>query len=174
MTSIANAVPILRSQEMHPGTHGLCGAGIYFGDNPSTLRRKAHAQGVTLSVEVDLGKIMIADKARCKVGEDWAGILDRRDCDSVRCIGIASGDEYVVYDPARVKSIQLYTSSQHFYTGTLQKSADGSAGTGKSFTHYLVRIVNIHEKPSNPYPVLLGDGYSDKLGYANPSSLVEA
>jgi hypothetical protein len=171
MTSIANAVSILRKQEMHAGSHGLCGPGIYFGSDPGQLCHKARAQGVILSAQVDLGNIMIAQKSHCHPGEDWAGILDARGHDSVRCTGLASGDEYIVYEAWRVTSITLHTASPHFFTGTLQVSADGRSGTGRSFSNYQVNIVTINQRPSWPYPVLLGDAYSNQLGWVAPESL---
>jgi hypothetical protein len=171
MTSIGNAVSILRAQEMHPGSHGLCGPGIYFGPDPVKLSQKARCNGVTLCAEVDLGNVMLVNKERVSPDEDWANVLDRRGCDSVRCTGLRSGDEYVVYEAGRVKSIRLYSAWPHRYTGRLQVSADGISGTGQSLTGYLVSIVAINERPSWPYPVRLGDSNSNQLGWAEPAAL---
>ena len=57
------------------------------------------------------------------------------------------------------------------FTGTLHKSADGTAGTGRSFTNYPVRIVRTLDSNKYPYPILLGDNYSDQLGWVNQSDL---
>jgi hypothetical protein len=171
MTSVSNAVAILRQQEMHPGQAGLCGPGIYFGEDPSVLRLKAKLQGVTLCATVDLGRVMQAHRLRCRRGEDWASILDYRGFDSVRCEGCKSGVEYVVYEPHRVRNIQLYSSETHIFTGTLNISADGRIGTGRSFTNYPVTVTRIHERPSSPFPVLLGDAYSQQLGWVDAGTL---
>jgi hypothetical protein len=171
MTSIENAVKILHQQAMHPGNHGLCGPGIYFGADPTKLHLKAHSQGVTLCAEVDLGKVMLAKKENCFQGENWAERLDRRGCDSVRCTGISSGDEYIVYDAYRVRSIEFIDSTKHLFTGQLNISADGTAGTGWSFQNYEVRISKIHQTHSWPFPVLLKDAHSDMLGWVAPESL---
>jgi hypothetical protein len=171
MTSIQSAISILRDQEMRPGSHGLCGPGIYFGPNPSLLDRKAREKGVTLCAEVDLGRVMLAQKSHVHQGEDWGGIMKVGGFDSVRCTGLASGDEYIVYDAKRVKSIALYTAAPYIYTGKLQVSADGRSGTGRQMTNHPVRIVAINQRPSWPFPIRLGDAWSDQLGWAAAESL---
>jgi hypothetical protein len=171
MTSINNAVAILRQQEMHPGRTGLCGPGIYFAADPSVVRLKATSKGITLCATVDLGRVMRADESKCRLGEDWAGILDHRGFDSVSCDRRESGLEYVVYEPGRVRDIQLYSSETHIFTGVLNKSADGRSGTGRSFTNYRVKVVRIHQKPSSQYPILLGDAYSQQLGWVDANAL---
>jgi hypothetical protein len=171
MTSIGNALDILRQQEMHPGQTGLCGPGIYFAPDPSMVRRKARGQGVTLCATVDLGNVMQADRSRCQAGEDWAGILNRGGFDSVCCMGCPSGPEYVVYESHRVRNIELYSSEPHRFTGVLNVSADGSCGTGQSFTNYRVTIVRFYQRPSSRYPILLGDNYSQQLGWVDASTL---
>ena len=55
------------------------------------------------------------------------------------------------------------------FTGTLQVSSDGTAGTGRSFTNYPVHIVR--RKQGAKYPILLGDKYSEKLGWCTMSNL---
>ena len=59
----------------------------------------------------------------------------------------------------------------HYYlfTGTLQGSSDGTARPGRSFTDYPVHIVR--EKPGANYPILLGDKYSEQLGWCRMSNL---
>jgi hypothetical protein len=126
---------------------------------------------VILVAEVDLGRVMVGHAAKRTPNEQWNQIRRQRGCDSVRFTGLPKGDEYVVYDPDRVRSIALHSASPHVYTGTLQRSADGTSGTGRSFTDYPVRIVSINQRPSWSYPVLLGDAHSDELGWAAPRSL---
>ena len=55
------------------------------------------------------------------------------------------------------------------FTGTIQVSSNGTAGTGRSFTNYPVHIVR--QIPGAKYPILLGDKYSEKLGWCTMSNL---
>ena len=50
------------------------------------------------------------------------------------------------------------------FTGTLWKSADGTAGPGASFSNYECYISRI-VSDKNPFPVLLGDEYTNQLGW---------
>ena len=58
---------------------------------------------------------------------------------------------------------------EFYLTGRLQVASDGSKGTGKYFQNYPVRIVRTNGY--NPYPILLGDDYSDQLGWVNEDML---
>ena len=55
------------------------------------------------------------------------------------------------------------------FTGRLQGSADGTATPGKILTNYPVHIVR--RIPGAKYPILLGDKYSNKLGWCKSSDL---
>ena len=57
-------------------------------------------------------------------------------------------------------------------TGRLQVASDGSRGTGRYFENYEVRIVRILNNGA-PYPVLLGDNYSDCLGWVSYEMLTQ-
>jgi hypothetical protein len=161
MTSVENAVSILREQEMHAGKHGLCGPAIYFGADPNRLDRKAHRFGVTLCADVDLGKVMMARKDNCVEGEDWAPILEHRGYDSVQCTGLRSGDEYVVYEPERFLSIALYSSTEHLLTGHLRASPDATKKRHRRYVDHPVRIVMIDQRARARFPIqvdLAGNG----------------
>lgn len=55
-------------------------------------------------------------------------------------------------------------------TGVLNVASDGSRGTGRRFTNYKVRIVRILDR-NVPYPILLGDDYTDTLGWVSYDDL---
>ena len=55
------------------------------------------------------------------------------------------------------------------FTGTLQVSSDGTAGEGRYFSNYPVHIVR--RIPGAKYPILLGDKYSEQLGWCRDSNL---
>jgi hypothetical protein len=176
MTSITNAVGILRAQAMYPGADGLCGSGIYFAPADSKLPDKALRHGVILAAEVDLGKVMIVDRSDIRGDEDWVQGVTQQGFDSVRCTGLRSGDEYVVYDSSRVHSISFETADIHLFTGRLRDSPDGTSATGMSVYKYPVRIESISQHRSAPYPVQIIDIHdrSKHLGWCSPFSLTHA
>ena len=55
-------------------------------------------------------------------------------------------------------------------SGVLQVASDGSRGTGRRFTNYRVHIVKILDR-NVPYPILLGDDYTDTLGWVSYDDL---
>ena len=55
------------------------------------------------------------------------------------------------------------------FTGTLQVSSDGTAGTGRFLSNHPVHIVR--RIPGAKYPILLGDKYSEQLGWCRDSNL---
>ena len=95
---------ILKTQQMKPGSGGLAGGGIYFATTPELTGHKAHRHGVILEATVALGKILTLDAA----GDPTMTLqkLKSKEYDSV-CIAraVSSGQEYVVYDPKQVLSI---------------------------------------------------------------------
>jgi hypothetical protein len=117
MTSFERVVAIIGQQGMHPGQSGLLWAGIYFGLDPSVLCDKALAQSVTVSAEVDLGRVK-------------GLVLKLRSGTWMR-----TGDEYAVHDANRIKSIAFHSGElPRVCTGTLRNSADGTNGTGSALT----------------------------------------
>ena len=60
-------------------------------------------------------------------------------------------------------------SPMYYYTGKLQASSDGTAGTGRYLSNHPVYIVR--QIPGAKYPILLGDDYSNQLGWCNWSNL---
>lgn len=65
---------------------------------------------------------------------------------------------------------QIVVNTEFYLTGVLQVASDGSRGTGRKFTNYKVRIVRILNNGA-PYPILLGDGYSNQLGWVSADDL---
>ena len=57
----------------------------------------------------------------------------------------------------------------YLFTGRLQGSSDGTARPGRSFSNYPVHIVR--QIPGAKYPILLGDKYSEQLGWCSESNL---
>ena len=60
-------------------------------------------------------------------------------------------------------------SPMYYYTGKLQASSDGTAGTGRYFSNYPVEIADYKEGAK--YPYLLRDKYSNQLGWCDRSNL---
>ena len=58
-----------------------------------------------------------------------------------------------------------------YLTGRLQVDSYGTSGTGRYFSNYPVRIVNI-KTDGRPYPILLGDDWTDKLGWVSRDMLL--
>ena len=57
-----------------------------------------------------------------------------------------------------------------YFTGVLQVASDGSRGTGKRLTNHKVQIIRILDR-NVPYPVLLGDSFTNSLGWASYDDL---
>lgn len=53
--------------------------------------------------------------------------------------------------------------------GTLHKSSDGTAGTGRYLSNHHVYVSDY--RPGSKYPILLGDRYSNQLGWVRPEDL---
>ena len=103
-TDAETAEIILRTQRMQPGSSGLAGGGIYFATTAELTGHKAHKKGVILEATVALGKMLTLTA----VGDPTMTLqkLKSMGFDSV-CIArpVSSGQEYVVYDPGQVMSI---------------------------------------------------------------------
>ena len=110
-TDEATAEVILRTQEMKPGSGGLAGAGIYFAADPGYTGHKAHRRGVILEARVDVGRY------KAIVGSDpnvTLSSLRQEGYDSIRVErNVGSGQEYVVYEPWRVRHIKRYNANQN-------------------------------------------------------------
>ena len=104
LTDADTAEIILRTQRMQPGSSGLAGGGIYFATTAELTGHKAHKKGVILEATVALGKMLTLTA----VGDPTMTLqkLKSMGFDSV-CIArpVSSGQEYVVYDPGQVMSI---------------------------------------------------------------------
>ena len=65
---------------------------------------------------------------------------------------------------------QIKVGVNFYLTGRLNVASDGSQGRGKSFSNYKVHIVRILDRDV-PYPILLGDNYSEQLGWVSAAEL---
>jgi hypothetical protein len=171
LTSIKNAVSVLRSQETDPWDHSLCGEGVCFTATVPQLEENENGYGVILQAQIRLGRVMKVNKSRLANPEAWNDIYDRDGYDSVQIEGKQGADEFIVFDAGRVTNIVLHSALRYLYTGTLQGSADGTAKPGCTLENRLVWIVTIHPARGSPYPVLLGDDDSPDLGWAAPEEL---
>lgn len=64
---------------------------------------------------------------------------------------------------------QIVVGMRFRLTGVLHVASDGSRGTGRRFTDYPVHIVRIIS--GRKYPILLGDNYSEQLGWVSADEL---
>lgn len=108
-TSYENFEAIMASGQMQPGidsTHSYAGPGIYFAITPEATHHKAHHKGVILECEVLLGAVK-----RIETPGNWALSEAERAAhgyDSIQIDGLTDM-EYVVYDPDRIISIQVFS-----------------------------------------------------------------
>eukprot|EP00392_Amoebophrya_sp_AT5.2_P003900 g3905.t1 len=108
-TSKENARSIVRSREMHCGSGGLLGAGIYFSMNPDAASRKRRGGGdqVVLSASVDLGTTGFFTE-----GDDLDRYdLDRHNVDSAKVAAPRRRDVFVVFDSDKVSDIEVHSGS---------------------------------------------------------------
>mmetsp|Transcript_116443 Transcript_116443/g.336365 ORF Transcript_116443/g.336365 Transcript_116443/m.336365 type:complete len:126 (+) Transcript_116443:66-443(+) len=99
---------IRRSGEMKPGSSGMAGGGIYFADNWHAAETKAHSRGYRVTAQVDLGRVKTVDKqGTSRYRHCTEQQLRREGYDSIHITGLATGDEYVVYDNSRVRSVSV-------------------------------------------------------------------
>ena len=66
---------------------------------------------------------------------------------------------------------KIVPGTECLFTGALNVSASGLAGTGRHFTRTKVEITRV--VPGYPYPVLLGNGLVNQLGWVHPDDLDE-
>lgn len=105
-TDKAAAEAIVKSQKMIPGTGGLYGGGIYFANTIEACDGKALRKGVYLMADVYLGRTKAFKKADViKNPVDPQKILSDG-YHSVVGTKMATGREFVIYDPDRVKNIK--------------------------------------------------------------------
>jgi hypothetical protein len=90
--------------------------------------------------------------------------------DSVHVPGFASGDEWTVGDPGRVKRIAVAGSHEFRVYGSVHTTAAGEGP--QPHLGQLVHVVLIHpEHPDWPKPVLLGGDASEELGWMSADQL---
>lgn len=90
---------------MKPGVTGYGGAGIYFAPEIGATCCKATKKGVILQCQVDLGRVR-----EIRQQGDWSSRFWRRlyGYDSIKITGLDDGVEHVIFEPARVKHVQLW------------------------------------------------------------------
>lgn len=88
------------------GLKGACGGGIYFATNPKDTDRKAKHRGTILKAQVVLGKTIVLGRT-----EAFSLIsLVSRGYSSIRLTAF-HGDEYVIFNPLQIRSVECYSSS---------------------------------------------------------------
>ena len=96
---------------MKPGIRGIAGAGIYFATDPGLTGHKCHKSGVILEATVHVGNYKSVQGGDPNITLEG---LRREGFDSVRVErSIGSGQEYIVYEPWRVRNIRRYNVVQH-------------------------------------------------------------
>ena len=60
---------------------------------------------------------------------------------------------------------------QFYLTGRLHKNSYGGGRQNKYWNNYPVRIVRIIDDDDRDFPILLGDDYSDQLGWVSCDEL---
>jgi len=68
-----------------------------------------------------------------------------------------------------ITATQITVGVKLTLSGVLHTSSYGE-GTGRRFNNYPVRIVKIIS--GRPYPILLGDDYSNQLGWVSSDELI--
>lgn len=71
--------------------------------------------------------------------------------------------------PLTIGMIEVGT--QFYLSGRLHKDSYGGGRQKKVWKNYPVRIVRIIEEDDRECPILLGDDYSDKLGWVSVEEL---
>jgi hypothetical protein len=93
--------------------------------------------------------------------------------DSLHVTGFTSGDEWTVYDPNRVKRIAVSGSHKFRVRGSIHTTAAGEGP--QPHLGQLVHVVLIHpDHPEWPKPILLGDNWSESLGWVSADQLTLA
>ena len=106
MTDETAADAIIKSETMRPGSKGMFGAGIYGCMRKEDCLGKAHNTGVTLRLEVKLGRSLVCRKARPEL---TLAAVRKFDCSSVKGLGgtAVTRDEYAVFESWQVTRISV-------------------------------------------------------------------
>ena len=65
-----------------------------------------------------------------------------------------------------IPKCEVIVGREYCFSGVLHTQADGYGRTGRRFDNYRVHVVMILDRDV-PYPILLGDEYSDQLGWVS-------
>ncbi len=99
----ASAAASIRAGGFRCGSSGLAGGGIYFATSEDDARRKSnHGNDVVLMCQLTLGRTLTLDQH----GDQSMTLhkLNGMGYDSVKIL--RNGDEYVVYEPSRVRLLR--------------------------------------------------------------------
>eukprot|EP00931_Biecheleriopsis_adriatica_P091433 TRINITY_DN6531_c0_g2_i1.p1 TRINITY_DN6531_c0_g2~~TRINITY_DN6531_c0_g2_i1.p1 ORF type:complete len:262 (-),score=37.60 TRINITY_DN6531_c0_g2_i1:48-833(-) len=103
----SHAGPLILAHGFRPGHAGWCGGGIYFAMSPKATQTKAIGpdshKGFMIQAQVDVGRVKHMPR-QCDRHMS-GGKLHKMGYDSIR-FNPGDGDEVIVYDPSRVKSMK--------------------------------------------------------------------
>lgn len=110
-TDIGAAEAIIGSQKMIPGSKGMYGPGVYFGNSVDACNLKALKKGVYLAVEVNPGKTKPISKEEANALNMYNDLsqyqkLINQGFTAVCGYHQPTGREFVLYDPNRIISIK--------------------------------------------------------------------
>merc|ERR1711953_1145002 len=105
---------IKSSREMHPGSKGIVGGGIYFASSPDVCKRKCLSDGWLVKAKVLTGKakpVQFFDASKSKMvaflNQYTLLRLKAEGFDSIKVTGLRTGDEYVVYSKDQVEILKV-------------------------------------------------------------------
>lgn len=110
-TDLPSAEAIIGSQRMIPGSKGMYGPGIYFGNTVGACDFKALKKGVYLAVEVDPGLTKPISKEEANAKDMYHDLSQSQQLISQGFTAVCgyhqpTGREFVIYDPSRIISIK--------------------------------------------------------------------
>ena len=107
LTSISAGKAIKKSGKMLRGSSGWFGGGIYFAKSVAICARKSkNGTDCVIKAEVNMGKALVINANTCKTTYTYTK-LKNMGCDSVIANGIATGDEFVVFNYSQVKILSV-------------------------------------------------------------------
>ena len=107
LTSISAGKAIKKSGKMLRGSSGWFGGGIYFAKSVAICARKSkNGTDCVIKAEVNMGKALVIDANSNKTNYTYTK-LKKMGCNSVIAKGIATGDEFVVFNYSQVKILSI-------------------------------------------------------------------
>jgi hypothetical protein len=108
LTSKDAGKKIKKSGKMLRGKTGLFGGGIYFAGSVADCQGKTqNGNAVTIKALVDMGTAIYLPNGRNDAYNYTYTKLKKMGCNSVHASGMRTGDEYIVYNHARVKILSI-------------------------------------------------------------------